>query len=311
MKKLGLLFSGQGSQYINMGMDFVLSSVKNQEFIDQASKILGYDVKIVINDESKIHETRYTQPLVFLTTLLAFDAFKSLEVSFDGVAGFSLGEYSAYFATELFDALPLLKLVKERAELMHEETLKTKGKMAAIIGLDQETIKKLCNKNDKIVVPANFNSPIQTVISGEEEGVLSIIEEAKAIGAKRAMMLQVSGAFHSPLMKPAGDKFYELVHHLEVKNPKVPIYLNTTAKPLIKEKLFLEMSKQIYSPVLFTDIMQHMTEDGFTHFIEIGPGNVLSGLVRKINPDLQIINLGKTSDIETVKGWLIEHGFIK
>jgi [acyl-carrier-protein] S-malonyltransferase len=151
----------------------------------------------------------------------------------------------------------------------------------------------------------------QTVISGDQEAITEAIELAKAKGAKRALLLNVSGAFHSPLMEEAGIKLYQYLKGITFNNPCYPIYMNTTSKPLIKEHLFEEMKKHIYSPVYFEQSINEMVKDGFTHFVEVGPGNVLSGLIKKIDNNLEVTNFSKQTDIDNLKGWLLSHGFIK
>lgn len=313
MNKLGIVFAGQGSQYVGMGLDFIEQNQDLEIKLNQASVLLGYDVKAVLStDDGKLNQTRYTQPMMFLSTLFAFETLKTLNPHISGLAGFSLGEYSAFYAAELFSFEQMIKLVDYRAKVMDEVSSKTDGKMAAILGLSSRDVEELCKQVSKgICVAANYNSPVQTVISGNHDAINEAIELAKAKGAKRAILLNVSGAFHSPLMKEAGTKLYQYLKSETNSNPCYPIYMNTTAKPLIITHLFEEMEKQIYSPVLFEQSIHEMVNDGFTHFIEVGPGSVLSGLIKKIDSNLEVANLSKLSDIDNLKGWLISHGFIK
>ncbi|TNF08302.1 MAG: [acyl-carrier-protein] S-malonyltransferase [Bacillota bacterium] len=313
MGKLGIVFAGQGSQYVGMGLDFTKHREETQEKLIKASQILGYDVeKILLSEQGEMNQTVYTQPLMLLATIFAFDELKKLNVHIDGVLGFSLGEYSAYYAAEVFSYEELLKIVQQRAIFMDQCAKENHGKMAAIIGLEPAIIEDICASiQEGLVVCANYNSMIQTVISGDEKAVELACEKCKEKGAKRAMILNVSGAFHSPLMKKAGENLTDYLKDITYGNPIYPIYMNTTSQPLDIKKLKTEMEKQIYSPVLFSQSIKHMEENGFTHFIEVGPGTVLSGLIKKINVNLEVINLSKIDDLENLKGWLNTHGFIK
>jgi [acyl-carrier-protein] S-malonyltransferase len=313
MGKLGIVFAGQGSQYVGMGLDFAKHNENTLQKLHIASRILGYDVEqILLSENGEINQTVYTQPLMLLATIFAFDELKKLNINIDGVLGFSLGEYSAYYAAEVFPFEELVSIVQQRAKFMNDCAIEIPGKMAAIMGLDPQTIEEVCQSiSEGIVVCANYNSPIQTVISGEEKAVEIACEKCKEKGAKRAMMLNVSGAFHSPLMQKAGENLYNYLNDISYSHPKYPIYMNTTSDVLVEENLKLEMKKQIYSSVLFTQSIKHMEENGFTHFIEVGPGTVLSGLIKKINVNLEVTNLSKIDDLENLKGWLSTHGFTK
>lgn len=312
MGKLAFVFAGQGSQYVNMGLDFLDHQEKLFQFERQANTILGYNTRErIASDDGSIHETQYTQPLVLLSTIYAYETLQSLGIYPDGVCGFSLGEYAALYASKVFSFDEIIKLVSSRASIMHDETKKHPGAMAAILGLSSDVVDNICQEIGDSVYAANYNSPQQTVISGTEEAILRAIEVAKHRGVKRAMKLQVSGAFHSPLMMEASTRFEGVLHDVQPRQPMVPIYLNTTARKANLESIKKEMIKQISSPVRFVEAINEMKKDGFTHFIEVGPGAVLSGLIRKIDSDLHVINCDHYTDIETVKGWLKEHGFIK
>ncbi|MBN2300508.1 MAG: ACP S-malonyltransferase [Acholeplasmataceae bacterium] len=314
MGKLAVIFAGQGSQYPNMGLDYLENQPQLKKKIDTASNILGFDViEVLTSNDSRINETIYTQPLVFLVTMLAYEQFKNLNVSIDAVAGFSLGEYSALYASEIYTFEATLDMIKMRSLAMHQCSNKHPGKMAAILGLSSSVVDLICEEasSDGIVVSANYNSPVQVVISGEEHAVLKAIDLAKQKGAKRAIMLNVSGAFHSPLMREAGDDLALYIKDIAYKEPIFPIYMNTTAKPLIIDNLHQEMKKQIQSSVYFEQTIKQMIEDGFTHFIEIGPGNVISGLIKKIDLNSHVSHLDKLSDLDALKGWLENHGFNK
>jgi [acyl-carrier-protein] S-malonyltransferase len=314
MKKLALVFVGQGSQYLNMGLDYVDMFPEFKEKEVMASKLLGYDVRNMLSStDGKINDTRYTQPLMMLATIFAYEAFLTLNAKVDAVAGFSLGEHGAYYAAQVFNFEQIMKIVDYRAQHMQTCALNNPGKMAAIIGLNKDLVDQACHEasDQGIVVSANYNSPVQVVISGEEKAVLKAMEITKSLGAKRALELNVSGAFHSPLMKQAADQVYEFIKKESYQEPVVPLYMNTTAKPLESSKLFDEMRKQIQSPVYFEQMINQMIEDGITHFVEIGPGTVLSGLIKKINMNVEVTHLDRASELDTLKGWLIDHGLKK
>lgn len=312
MKKLAFVFAGQGSQYQGMGLDFKELNPALQSLEDEANKILGYQTQTILSEQGDlINQTEYTQPLVLLSSIYALETLKTLGVEPDGLLGFSLGEYTALYTADIYTFHDIMELVKMRARFMHEATLLKPGAMAAIIGLTSDEVKSMCLELGDGIYPANYNSPIQTVISGTEEMVLKAIELAKHKGAKRAIKLNVSGAFHSPLMSLAGSKFESFIKPFEQRKPRYKVYMNTTALKLDGSDLKSEMVKQISSPVRFVEAILNMKKAGYTHFLEIGPGTVLSGLIKKIDGDLEVAHLERATDFDTVKGWLIDHGFKK
>jgi [acyl-carrier-protein] S-malonyltransferase len=314
MQKLAVLFSGQGSQYPLMGLDYLANDTTFKEQADQASRILGFDVIDVLKDETGlIHQTKYTQPLTLLTTLWQYQTFLKLGVKVDAYLGFSLGEYAAYFASGIFEFETLFKTIKKRSEAMQACAIKHKGSMVAVLGMQENDVIKLCELAQKegTIIPANFNAPGQIVLSGEEKAVDFITEHAKAHGAKRAIKLSVSGAFHSPLMHDAAEELKDYLNNVHIESPKTPLYFNLTAQKDVPKDLKSVMSKHIESPVLFEQSIQNMIHDGITHFIEIGPGAVLTGLVRKIHIDTPVTHLDKLEELEDLKGWLKTYEFTR
>ncbi|MBE0701557.1 MAG: ACP S-malonyltransferase [Acholeplasmataceae bacterium] len=315
MSKLAVLFSGQGSQFSGMGLDFILQNDKLKQKLNRASEILGFDVFEILNgSDDRMNETIYTQPLVFLASVMAFESAQEIGLNADAYAGFSLGEYTAFYAADIFNFDQVLDMIKIRAHAMSKCAEENPGKMAAIIGLTHKEVEAICQtiSNEKTqVVPANYNAFNQLVISGHEQAVIQAMELAKERHAKRTILLNVSGAFHSSLMKSAGQVFESYLSSVKKNISNKPIYLNTTAKKLVDEDLKTEMVKQLQSPVRFEQTIKAMINDGLTHFVEIGPGTVLSGLVRKANLDVHVTNVQKKEDLITLKGWLMEHGFKK
>ncbi|RJX24111.1 MAG: [acyl-carrier-protein] S-malonyltransferase [Acholeplasma sp.] len=309
MAKLALVFSGQGSQYIGMSVDYLDHFLDHEKI---GEDVLGYSLRdILLDPEGRIHQTEFTQPLVFLTSALGYEAFKSLHIKPEAVLGFSLGEYSALYASGILNFRDALSLIQFRAKAMMQCANEEEGAMAAILGLKRDEVEGICHEASQTypVWAANFNSPIQTVISGTKEGVGLAIELAKQKGAKRAIPLQVSGAFHSPLMAKAGVALEKFLTQVKFQPSTLPIYMNVTSYPLKDDQLDDLLVKQIQSPVEFEASILHMKEDGFTHFLEIGPGSVLTGLIKKIDNSLEVFHLDQLSELKDVKGWLNTHGF--
>lgn len=283
------VFPGQGSQFIGMGNDLYESSKQARDMFEDANEILGFSITDIMFGDSlkELTQTNVTQPAIFLhSTILA----KVLEKSFnpDLVAGHSLGEFSALVAAGYISFTDGLKLVAKRANAMQKACVKNPSLMAAILGLDNEIVKNICLEINEIVVPANYNCPGQIVISGTNNGVKLACEKLKEAGAKRAVILPVGGAFHSPLMEPARLDLENAIESTKFLNGICPIYQNVTASEVndisnIKENLKLQLT----SSVLWTQTMERMISDGLKSVIEVGPGKVLQGLFRKVNRDLE------------------------
>ena len=285
MKK-AYVFPGQGAQFVGMGKDLYETNPKAKELFDKANEILGYRISDIMFEgtDDDLKQTKVTQPAVFLhsvITALCLDDFKP-----DMVAGHSLGEFSALTAAGALTFEDGLRLVYARAMAMQKACEATPSTMAAVINLSDETIEQVCaelSKEGRVVVPANYNSPGQVVISGNVETVKEACKRLKETGAKRALPLAVGGAFHSPLMEPARIELAAAIEKAPVSTPVCPVYQNVDALPHtdpveIKDNLL----KQLTSPVRWTQSVQRMLADGMTEFVECGPGTVLTGLIERI-----------------------------
>ncbi len=316
MASVAILFAGQGGQYEKLGCDWLESYPLLQKYTQNASEALGYDLfEVMQSTDGRINETLYAQPAIVVQSLMAYQMLLSeTHIRPAAFAGFSLGEYTALIASRVFSYEAGLKILKIRAEAMQACATLHPGAMAAVLGLDNERIETVCSEVSHysgLVVPANYNCPNQLVISGDKQAVETACEQAKTAGAKRCIMLNVSGAFHSPLMKEAADALELGLKKFTPQTAIAPLYSNVTGKPYIQSEIQSLMVKQMTSAVLFEQTIRHMMSSGITHFIEIGPGSVLSGFVKKINPDALVTNLDKASQIATIKGWLLENGINK
>lgn len=287
MKK-AFVFPGQGAQFTGMGKPLYDGSEQARAMFQKANAILGFDITDVMfnGSEYDLKQTNVTQPAVFLHSVVLASLYPNFAP--DMVAGHSLGEFSALVASGALSFEDGLTLVSKRAHAMQKACEKKPSTMAAIIGLDDATIEKVCKEIEGIVVPANYNCPGQLVISGEVHAVNDACTALKAAGAKRALPLKVGGAFHSPIMEPARQELAEAIEKTQISQPKCPIYQNVDAKPHtnpdeIKKNLLLQLT----SPVRWTQIVQAMIADGATSFVELGPGNVLQNLIKKTNKEVE------------------------
>ena len=294
MKKFALVFPGQGAQKPGMGKDLYENSVAAKKVFETATRVLGYDVADLCfnGTEEDLMKTINSQPCILTVSIAALEALKektNIEVSC--TAGHSLGEYAAMYAAGIVDLETVLKLIQQRANLMNEAAEKTSGSMAAVLGLDNETVINLTKEMNNVYV-ANFNSPGQVVITGAKEEINANLDKFKEAGAKRVLPLAVSGAFHSPLMQSAGDAFVDFVENFDFKDTSIPVYTNVDAEATTKgEEVKNKLPKQICSSVRWTQTIENIQQKGITNFIEIGPGKVLAGLNKKINADINTLNI--------------------
>ncbi|MDO3644620.1 ACP S-malonyltransferase [Mucilaginibacter sp. L3T2-6] len=279
------IFPGQGAQFVGMGKDLYEKSEKAREMFEKANEILGFRITDLMFEgtEEDLKQTKVTQPAIFLHSVILAsvlgDGFKP-----DMAAGHSLGEFSALVACGSLSFEDGLRLVAARANAMQKACEIQPSTMAAILGLDDFTVEDICQRMTDVVVPANYNCPGQLVISGTIAGVDKACEELTAAGAKRALKLNVGGAFHSPLMEAAKIELEHAIVHTEIKAPVCPIYQNIDAKPYTDpEKIKHNLIAQLTGPVRWTQTVKHMMEDGATSFTEVGPGSVLQGLVKKVD----------------------------
>lgn len=281
-----LVFPGQGSQFVGMGKELYESRKDIKDLMESANDILGFDIlSIMFNGtEEDLKKTKVTQPAIFIHSLVAVKAVDTIGAGM--VAGHSLGEFSALVANGALSFKDGLELVYQRALAMQEACDANPSSMAAVLGLEDEKVEEICAQIEGIVVPANYNCPGQLVISGETIAVEKACEALKAAGAKRALLLPVNGAFHSPLMKPAQDKLAKAIENTKFNKPIIPIYQNiTTTAVEDPEEIKKNLIAQLTGPVKWTQTVRNMIADGAESFVEVGPGKTLQGLIKKIHPE--------------------------
>lgn len=290
MKK-AYIFPGQGSQFPGMGKDLYESNPAARKLFDRANEILGFALTRVMfeGSEDDLKETKVTQPAVFLHSVALASTLGDFAP--DMVAGHSLGEFSALVANKTLQFEDALVLVSKRALAMQEACELTPSTMAAILGLEDNVVEEVCASINDVVVAANYNCPGQLVISGSIAGVNAACEVLREKGAKRALVLPVGGAFHSPLMEPARAKLQQAIEQTPFSNPICPVYQNVTANAVSEPaQIKANLIAQLTAPVRWTQSVQQMVADGATHFIEVGPGKVLTGLVKKIHREAEVQN---------------------
>ena len=302
MGNKAFIYPGQGAQAVGMGMSLLEAFDDAASIFKRSSDVAGYDMRDLCAEGpiEKLSQTTYSQPALFTVEAAVTEVLKSRGVAPQAVAGHSLGEFAAWYAAGAFSFEAGLKLVLERGRLMADADPDGVGTMAAIIGLQQNVVEDVCALTEGVVVVANYNSSVQQVISGERVAVETAAAALKEKGAKRVVPLNVSGAFHSPLMASVSDAFAEVVKNTAIRNATIPVYANVDAHPVYDAaEIKRVMVEQLTSSVRWTDVVVAMKNDGVTDMFELGPGNVLKGLIARIDKDIAVTSIG---DAESVEG---------
>jgi len=304
MKRV-FLFPGQGSQVVGMGNDFAASFPRVGELFEKAGELLGFNLAEICfhGPEDELRKTRATQPALYVHSYAISELFAERGIEADAAAGHSLGEYTALSVGGAFDFETGLRLVKIRAESMQEAGRQNPGTMAAIAGLDRDTVEAICQqaRDEGTVVLANFNSPEQIAISGSVPAVKKAVEIAKEKGARLAQVLQVSGAFHSPLMEPAAKALAAALKSAEIQRPKIPVISNVTGRPHESPDEIRDLlARQLLSPVRWVETLQQLASEPDTQWYEVGAGNVLAGLLKRTMKGARATGVGTAAALETV-----------
>ena len=284
-----LVFPGQGAQFVGMGKALYDSHPEIKSLMDSANEILGFDIlNIMFNGtDEDLKQTSVTQPAIFIHSVAKARSMDITDAKM--VAGHSLGEFSALVVSGVLSFEDGLRLVSERAKAMQEACNANAGAMAAILGLSDEKVEEICSSVEGVVVPANYNCPGQLVISGEAKAVEEACAKMKEAGAKRALLLPVNGAFHSPLMQPAQERLAKAIHKTEFKNAEIPVYQNVTTTAVTDaEEIKKNLIAQLTGSVKWTQSVQNMIKDGASLFVEIGPGKALQGMIKKIDASVEV-----------------------
>ncbi len=306
MAKTAFIFPGQGAQYVGMAKDFYDKYQECRRVIDEADELMDFDLKSIMFEENElINKTEYTQAAMLAAECCILKAVELKGIKADITAGLSLGEYAALVASGALDFGDAMKLVRKRGIYMENEVPAGKGAMAAVIALDADIIDDICasitEESKKVVTAANYNCPGQIVISGYKESVEAAEPKLKEAGAKLVTMLNVSGPFHSPMLKGAGDKLEEELKNVSFRDPEIP-YINNVAAEVVTDSGLISDSlrRQVYSPVRWQQTMEKMLADGVDVFYEIGPGKTLAGFMKRIDRSKKVITINTVEDLEAL-----------
>lgn len=303
MTKTAFLFSGQGAQQLGMARDLYDQHESVKTTFDEASKALGYDLRALIDhDEEKLNETKYTQPAILTTSVAIMRLLNENGIKPDVVAGLSLGEYSALVASGIIDFQEAVKLVAKRGQYMTEAAPTGSGKMVAVMNTEPALIEEICQKASErgIVSPANYNMPAQIVIGGEVLAVDYAVELLKEAGVRKLIELKVSGPFHTAILKPASEKLALELDKINFKSFELPLISNTSAKVMQEDEVKALLTHQVMEPVRFYESVETMQKLGVTRFIEVGPGKVLSGFIKKIDKNAEFTNVCDIATFEAL-----------
>lgn len=303
MSKVAFMFPGQGSQYVGMSQDFYEQFEESKAVFETATSLLGFSMEdLCFKENDQLNITEYTQVAMLTASTAILKKVESMGIKPDVTVGLSLGEYNALIASSVLTFEEAVKVVRERGILMQNAVPVGLGAMAAVLGAKKELIEEVCENTEGIVSIANYNCPGQIVISGEVEAVEKASEALKEQGAKRVIPLNVSGPFHSPMLKEAGEQLVKVLDTVEIKKPVVPYVANVNAKMITEAEPIKELlGQQVSSSVRFEQSIEALLEDGVDTFIEMGPGKTLSGFVKKVNRKVNVINIEKVEDLEKLK----------
>jgi len=307
MKKIAFVFPGQGAQYTGMGKDFYEQISVCKEVFEKASEVTGIDIpSLCFEENSDLNVTEYTQIAMLAVEAAILKAVEERGIASEVNAGLSLGEYGALIASRVLSLEDAFKVIRQRGKFM-QEAVPTGGAMAAVIGMEGEKIAQICDETEGIVSVANYNCPGQIVITGEAEAVAKAGETLKISGARRVLLLNVSGPFHSAMLKDAGRKLADALKNVEIHPIEIPYISNVTAEYVTETEQVAELlTSQISAPVKWQQSVEKMIENGINIFIEIGPGKTLTGFLKKINRNIQSFNIEKVEDLDTVAAALKE-----